>query len=212
MKALLRITMPLVICALAATSVLAAVPVRVNSRNGTDSIAQLWNLFGPTQVVTLKKGTTTVNYKQQVVCPNQDETNASDPSNTLHDGACNGDSTGTQYLYLFQLRSSATNVTVQLSGLAGFTPSTDPSNPTYGVMLCDSSNVNTLELCTTATQDQLPAITQSSNAAHTTATFVIPNFPKFPNGLKHQGQGLTIFVLTNQTASNPISLPVITLP
>jgi hypothetical protein len=212
MKTMVRAVAVLSTCLLA-LPVFGAVPVRINSHNGTDSIAQLWNLFGPTQVVSLKKGTTTVNYKQQVVCINQDETNASDPSNTLHDGACDGDSTGTQYLFLFQLRSSATNVTVQLSGLSGFTPTTtnDP-NPTYGVMLCDPSNTNTLELCTTATQDQLPAIIQSANPAHTTATFVIPNFPKFPNGLKHQGQGLTIFVLTKQTASNPISLPVITLP
>lgn len=210
MKTIVRSVVVLSTCLLALPS-FGAVPVRSNSRNGTDSIAQLWNLFGPTQVVTMKKGTTTVNYKQQVVCPNQDETNASDPTNLLHDGACNGDSTGTQYLYLFQLRSSATNVTVQLSGLSGFTPNTSKDNPTYGVMLCDSSNTNTLELCTTATQDQLPAMTQSANPAGTTATFVIPNFPKFPNGLKHQGQGLTLFVLTNQTASNPISLPVITL-
>lgn len=208
MKTIVRPATVLTLCLLASLPVFGAVPVRGTSNNGDDSIAQLWNLFGPTQVVSLTKGTTTVNYKQQVVCPNQDETNASDPSNTLHDGACNGGSTGTQYLFIYQLRSSATNVTVQLSGLSGFTPNTGDA-PTYGVMLCDPGN--TLELCTTATQSQLPAMTLSSNAAHTTATFVIPNFPKFPNGVKHQGQGLTIFVLTNQTASNPISLPVITL-
>lgn len=210
MKTIVRPATVLTLCLLAALPVFGAVPTRGTSRNGVDSIAQLWNLFGPTQVVTLTKGTTTVNYKQQVVCPNQDETNASDPSNTLHDGACDGDSTGTAYLFIYQLRSSATNVTVQLSGLSGFTPNTSADNATYGVMLCDSHD-NTLELCTTATAAQLPNMTLSSNAANTVATFVIPNFPKFPNGKRHQGQGLTIFVLTQQTASNPINLPVITL-
>jgi hypothetical protein len=205
MKALLRITMPLVICALAATSLFAAsIPVRGSSRNGSDDIAQFWALFGPTQVVTLTKGTTTVNYKQQVVCPTQDVTAAVNPSDTLHDGTCEGGS----YMFIFQLRSSATNVNVQLSGLSGFTQ--DDSSPSYGVVLCDSST-NTLELCTTATEAQLPAITFSHNATNTTVNFVISSFPKFPNGKKHQGQGLTIFVITNQTAPNPINLPVITL-
>jgi hypothetical protein len=210
MKAIARPFSLLVLCLLATLPVFGAnVPTRGTSRNGVDTSAAFWNLFGPTQIVTLTKGTTVVHYKQQVVCPDQNETNAANPSDTLRDGACEGDSTGTGYLYIFQLRSSATNVTVQLSGLSGFTPDTGLDTATYGVMLCDATN--TLELCTTATQDQLPAITLSSNAAHTTATFVIPNFPKFPNGKRHQGQGTTIFVLTKQTASNPISLPVITL-
>lgn len=205
MKLLSRLSTAFVICVLAAQPVFAAsIPVRGSSDNGTDDIAQLWNLFGPTQVVTLAKGTTTVNYKQQVVCPNQDVTGATDPSDTLHDGTCEGGS----YLFIFQLRSSATNVKVQLSGLSGFAP--NASTPNYGVILCDSTD--TLELCTTASQSQLPAITFSPATGNTTtATFVIPSFPKFPNGTRHQGQGLTIFVLTNQTAPNPISLPTISL-
>jgi len=205
MKALSRAALLFVICALASQPVFAAsIPVRGSSRNGTDDIAQFWSLFGPTQVVTLTKGATTVNYKQQVVCPLQDVTAAVNPSDTLHDGTCEGGS----YLFIFQLRSSATNVNVQLSGLSGFTP--DANSPSYGVILCDSST-NTLELCTTATQAQLPAITFTSNGTNTTVNFQIASFPKFPNGKKHQGQGLTIFVLTNQTAPNPINLPVITL-
>jgi hypothetical protein len=186
----------------------AVVPVRGSSRNGVDSIAQLWNLFGPTEVRTLTKGTTTVNYKQQVVCPNQDVANVVKPADTLHSGTCEGGNGNLpSYLFIFQLRSSATNVTVQLGNLVGFTP--DANDPTYGVMLCDDAN--TLELCTTATQDQLPNMTITANAAHTTATFVIPSFPKFPNGIRHQGQGLTIFVVTQQTQPNPIALPTITL-
>lgn len=204
MKVLSRLLGIFLTFLLVAQPVLAAsIPVRGSSANGTDSIANLWNLFGPTQVVSLVNGATTVNYKQQVVCPSQDVTAAVNPTDTLHDGTCEGGS----YLFIFQLRSSATNVTVQLSGLSGFTQ--NANLPNYGVILCDSTD--TLELCTTATQSQLPAIGFSTNSNNTVATFTIANFPKFPNGQRHQGQGLTIFVLTQQSSPNPINLPVITI-
>jgi hypothetical protein len=203
----------LVVCLLVALPVFAAIPVRHSSDNGVDSIADLWNLFGPTEIRTLTKGTIKVNYKQQVVCPGQDVASVVNPSDSLHAGGCEGPSnngTNPTYLFIYQLRSSATNVTVQLGNLVGFTA--DGSVPTYGVVLCDPSN--TLELCTTATQAQLPNITFSPSTPgtpSTTATFVIPSFPKFPNGTKHQGQGMTIFVVTHQTATQPIALPTITL-
>jgi hypothetical protein len=202
----------LVVCLLVALPVFAAIPVRHSSDNGVDSVANLWNLFGPTEIRTLTKGTIKVNYKQQVVCPNQDVASVVDPSDTLHAGGCEGpnnNGTNPTYLFIYQLRSSATNVTVQLGNLVGFTAS-DGSVPTYGVVLCDPTD--TLELCTTATQGQLPNITFSpTTGSSTTATFVIPSFPKFPNGAKHQGQGVTIFVITQQTATQPIALPTITL-
>jgi hypothetical protein len=204
MKTIVKRFVVLVTALLVALPASANIPVRGSSQNGEDSDAQFWAMFGPTQLVTLTKGTTTVKYKQQVVCTNQQVTNAVNPSDTQNDGACEDGA----YLFIFQLRSSATNVTVQLSGLSGFTP--DANQPTYGVMLCDSPE-NTLELCTTATQNQLPAIKFSTNQANTTATFVIPNFPKFKNGINHQGVGLTLFVLTQQTAPHPISLPSISL-
>jgi hypothetical protein len=203
MKTSVRPVVISLFCLLAALPLFAVVPTRPSSRNGTDSIADLWNLFGPTQVVSLKKGTIQVNYKQQVVCDNQQVTAAVNPTNTLRDGACEDGS----YLFIFQLRSSATNVTVQLGGLSGFTP--DLSLPNFGVILCDASN--TLELCTTATVDQLPNMTFTPNGTNTTETIFIPNFPKFPNGTRHQGQGLTIFVRTQQSSPNPINLPTITL-
>jgi hypothetical protein len=181
-----------------------SIPVRGSSRNGTDDIAQLWNLFGPTGMLTLTNGTKKVTYKQQVVCPSQDVTNASDPTNTLHTGTCESGA----YLFIFQLRSSSSNVTVTLGNLNGFVP--DPNSPSYGVLLCDSPD-NTLELCTTATQAQLPNITFSSNQTHTTASFVIPNFPAFPVGKVHQGQGITLFLLTQQAGPNPVFLPTIAI-
>jgi len=179
-----------------------SIPVRGSSRNGENSSAQFWNLMGPTQMLTLTKGATQVTYKQQVVCPNQQVTAASNPTDVFDDGSCADGA----FLFIFQLKSTATNVTVQLSGVKGFTA--DTTVPTYGVMLCDSST-NTLELCTTGTQSQLPNITFSSTA--TTVTFVIPSFPAFPNGKGHEGQGLTLFIMTQQSDPHPIYLPKISL-
>jgi hypothetical protein len=180
------------------------IPVRGTSRNGEDSIAPFWNLMGPTSLLTLTKGTEKVMVKYQVVCPTQDVSSVVDSTNTQNAGTCAGGS----YLYIFQLRSTATNVTVLLSGLMGFTP--DANDPNYGVMLCDPTN--DLQMCTTATQDQLPAITFStSGATNGTASFFIPSFPNFPAGKNHQGQGLTIFVLTTLGQPRPVTIPRIAL-
>ena len=180
------------------------IPVRGTSRNGEDSISPFWNLMGPTSLLTLTKGTDKVMVKYQVVCPTQDVSSVVDPTNTQNAGTCEGGS----YLYIFQLRSTATNMTVLLSGLMGFTPDADA--PNYGVMLCDPTN--DLQLCTTATQDQLPAITfTTSGATNGTASFFIPSFPNFKAGKNHQGQGLTIFVLTNLNQPRPVTIPRIAL-
>jgi hypothetical protein len=195
----------LVSCLLATLPALAGtIPVRGSSRNGENGSAAFWAALGPTQALTLAKGTTQVMFKQQVVCPSQDFGNASNPSDTQSAGACESGS----YMFIFQLLSTATNVNVVLSGIKGFTP--DANNPNYGVLLCDSPQ-NTLELCTNATADQLPAISFTTNASNTTATFSIPSFPNFPAGTNHQGRGLTIFVLTQQTTERPVSVPRITL-
>jgi hypothetical protein len=189
---------------LLALPALATIPVRGSSRNGQNSSAQFWALFGPTQTATISKGTTKVTYKLQVVCPSQQVTNASNPTDEFDNGACDDGS----YLFIFQLKSTATNVTVQLSGISGFVP--DATSPNYGVMLCDNAQ-NTLELCTTGAEADLPAITFSTNATNSTATFVIPSFPNFANGKNHQGQGLTLFILTQQAVPHSIWLPHISL-
>ena len=161
-----------VICLLVTLPALASIPVRGSSRNGDNGSAAFWAALGPTQLLTLVQGTTKVMYKEQVVCPGQDFANASDPTDTQNAGACESGS----YLFIYQLRSTSTNVSILLSGIMGFTP--DSTAPNYGVMLCDSTT-NTLTLCTTASQDQLPAITFTPNATNTTATFFIPSFPNF---------------------------------
>ena len=203
-KSIIGRTGILVVCLLLTLPALAGtIPVRGTSRNGENGSAAFWAALGPSQLLTLQKGTTKVMFKQQVVCPTQDFANASNPSDTQNAGACEGGS----YLFIFQLRSTATNVSVLLSGIMGFTP--DADSPNYGVMTCDDTN--TLEMCTTATQDQLPAITFTPNGSNTTATFFIPSFPNFPTGKNHQGQGITIFVLTQQTGPRPVSIPRIAL-
>lgn len=191
------------VCALAAVTAFSfvSIPVRGSSGNGEDSNAAFWNLFGPAQSRTLTKGTTSVGYKFQVVCPNQTVTAALNPSDAYNDGACEDAS----YLFIYQLHSTATNVNFKLSKLVGFTP--NANTPTYGVMLCDSPN-NTMEMCTNTTQAQLPAITFATASNNTVATFTIPNFPAYPAGTNHQGQGLTLFVLTKQGNANPVDLPV----
>jgi hypothetical protein len=193
-----------VICLLVSMPALASIPVRGSSRNGENGSAAFWAALGPTQLLTLVQGTTKVMYKEQVVCPQQDFANASDPTDTQNAGACESGS----YLFIYQLRSTSTNVSILLSGIMGFTP--DSTSPNYGVMLCDSTT-NTLELCTTATQDQLPAITFTPNSTNTTATFFIPSFPNFKDGPNHEGQGITIFILTQQTGPRPVSIPRIAL-
>jgi hypothetical protein len=193
-----------VVCLLVTLPAFAAIPVRGTSRNGEDGSAAFWAALGPTQLLTLQKGTTKVMYKQQIVCPAQDFANASNPSDTQNAGACEGGS----YLFIYQLRSTSTNVNILLSGIMGFTP--DATSPNYGVMVCDSTT-NTLEMCTTATQGQLPAITFSTNTANTTATYFIPSFPNFPKGTNHEGYGITIFILTQQSGPRPVSIPRIAL-
>jgi len=205
MKTIVGRVVVLVMCLqlVALPALAVTIPVRGASRNGQNSSAQFWNLFGPSQILTMSKGTTQVTYKQQVVCPTQQGVTAAvNPTDEFDNGSC----LDKQFMFIFQLKSTATNVTVQLSGMQGFTA--DANSPTYGVMLCDSST-NTLELCTTATEADLPAITFSSTA--TTATFVIASIPNFPNGKNHQGQGLTLFVMTQQNAPHPVYLPKISL-
>jgi hypothetical protein len=195
----------LVICLLITLPALAGViPVRGTSRNGEDGGAAFWAALGPTQLLSLSKGTSKISYRQQVVCPNQDFANATNPSDTQNAGACEGGS----YLFIYQIRSTSTNVSILLTGITGFTP--DATSPNYGVMTCDSTT-NTLEMCTTATQAQLPAITFSTNASNTQATYFIPSFPNFPVGKNHQGYGITIFILTQQTGPRPVSFPRIWL-
>ena len=199
-------------CALCAVPSFAGVPVRGSSQNGVDSIAPFWNLAGPTGPSARHGGT--VMLETQIVCTNQDVSAAVDNTNSDSATANAGGCVSGGYTFLFQIQTTATSLTVTLSGLVGFTPTIADPGSKYGVAVCDNdpSNPqasNTLELCTHVSGTQLSNITATPNKNNTKITFTVPSIPNFPAGVGNQGQGLTLVVVTQQSASHPISVPKI---
>jgi len=177
-----------------------------------NSDAPNWNLLGATQPLSLSANGKKVFVTRQIICLNQDvEDSLSSPTLSLT-GTCDSG----VYLHIFQLKSTSTNVTVTFGQLVGFVA--DATFGNYGVMICDdndSQNGNTLELCTTDPNDpngnNIPDITFTVAKNKTSVSFVIPSFPSFPAGLDNQGQGLTIFVITQQPHPLPIQLPKVAI-
>ncbi len=195
-------------CALCAVPSFAGVPVRGSSQNGVDSIAPSWNLAGPTGPSARHGGTVTL--ETQIVCTNQDVAAALDNTDSANAGGC----VSGGYTFLFQIQTTATSLTVTLSGLVGFKPLTADPGSTYGVAVCDNDPnnpqaSNTLELCTHVSGTQLSAITATVNKNNTKITITVPSIPNFSAGVGNQGQGLTLVVVTQQSASHPISVPKI---
>jgi hypothetical protein len=207
-KQYLRFGPALLFCALYAIPSFATLPVRGSSRNGVDSIASFWNLSGPTAPLPRHGGAVTL--KTQIVCTNQDVAAAVDNTDSVNAGAC----VSGGYTFLFQIQSSATNLTVTLSNIVGFTPVVDDPGSSYGVAICDNDPnnpqaSNTLQLCTTVSGTQLSNITATVNKNNTKITFAVPSIPNFSPGVGNQGQGLTLVVVTQQSSSHPISVPKI---
>jgi len=192
---------------LASVAIAAGTPIRGSSRNGVDSGAPTWLLFARTAPYALISGTKSVTMTREVVCPGQDvEATLSIP--TLNrSGSCDSG----QYLFIYQLTSTSTNVHVLIGKLLNFVA--DSSLPNYGVMVCDNSdptNGNTLELCTNdPTGSHVPDITTTVSSTESLVTFTVPNFPTFKAGTPQQGKGLTLFVLTQQSNAVPIHYPTI---
>jgi hypothetical protein len=184
----------------------AALPTRRASQNGTNGSAAFWNLFGPTRTINFNPNIKT---SRQVICDSQDVEAVQSVPDPLRTGGCDSGN----YLFVFQFSSALTNLTVTMDNLVGFIPGTNPA--TYGVLVCDSANTgpsgNTLERCTTKGALQLPAVTATINAAHTSISFFIPNIPVFPAGKQRQGAGLTLFVLTTQTPAVPLAAPRVSI-
>jgi hypothetical protein len=179
-------------------SAFAAPPIRHSSDKGVDSGVDGWNLFGPTQLLSVAN----FKYAQQVQCPNNDV--AASQGDTTNAGGC----TSGAYVFLFQIPAGTTNMTVAFKNLVGFTFNDDPNNPdqaTVGAMVCDNSN--TKLLCTTLGSFQIPNITFTHTA--TSVSFHIPNIPAYPAGTGTQGQGLTLFVQTLQSPTIPVAFPKI---
>jgi hypothetical protein len=184
-----------------------ALPIRHGSDVGVTSIADSFNLFGPTDALALTTATTV---SQDVLCPGQqvaaangDETNA---------GGC----TGGVYLFLLQIRTTKTTpIVISVKNLVGFTFVDNPNNAaesTVGVIECDSGNTATL--CTTlgsGSASQFPAVTFTHSIDNTVVNIHIPaDLPAYPKGTGTQGQGLTVFVQTTQSPALPLAFPKIT--
>ena len=174
--------------------------IRGSSDNGEDSNAPNWLLLGRSQSISLAANGKKAISTREIICLNQDVEN-SRPSPTLTlSGSCD---TG-DYMYLFQFQSTSANVGVSIGKLAGF----DFGNVNnFGVMICNSPT-NTIEMCTNDDGTHIPNFTTSTTK--TAVTFTVPGtFPTYPAGTAEQGQGLTFFVITKQSASLPISLPTV---
>jgi len=123
----------------------------------------------------------------------------------------NGSCDSGDYIFLFQIQSTSTNVSVNVGKLQGFTR-VDGDGGTYGVMICDDS-LNDQELCTSDPNDpnfdNISGITFTVNSKNNSSvSFVVPSFHSFPAGSTPQeGQGLTFFIKTHQNNALPIAYP-----
>jgi len=188
----------------------AGVPIRQSSDNGTPTNAVTWNLLGRTVPVTLTGNGKSITMRREVICPQQDV--ASSKGDNSAAGGC---SSG-EYLLLYQILSNSKNVTLELSGLEAGTFSKVGGNGsgTYGVMICDDAN-NDAELCTEDSESpgytNLEKITFAVKGS-TSVSFTIPSFPTFSAGENNaEGQGLTLFIVTRQSAPLPISFPTVSV-
>jgi hypothetical protein len=85
------------------------------------------------------------------------------------------------------------------------------STSSVGVIECD--NNNTVALCTTlgtGSASQFPAVT-FTHTGNTVVNIHIPaDLPDYPAGTGTQGQGLTVFIQTQQSSAVPVALPKLT--
>jgi hypothetical protein len=201
------------ICVLAAVVALGSVsaygrpPVRQSSDNGIGSSIQQWMLLESSLPVVLTAGGKSVTMTREILCPQQDQSG----------GSC---SPSGNYMYVFQLQSTATNVTINIGKLQkGTFKAVDQDGPigTYGFVVCNDDpdnpeDGNSAELCTEDPND--PGYNNFSGITFavkgkTGVQFTIPSFPSFPPGNSAEGQGLTIYIVTTQSAPIPIIYPSI---
>jgi hypothetical protein len=192
--------------ALSATLAFAAVPVRKASQNGQAGGAPQWKLLGRSVPVLLTANGKQATMTREIICAQQD-VDASTNGNQSNPGGCDsGD-----YIFIFQFKSAATSLTVNISRLSGFSlnPSDGFINPSYGVLICDDADGNDQELCTVDTNPSVSTdITITTPKNLSSIKFVISPLPTFNAGSNaEEGQGLTLFVATHQNSPVPISLP-----
>lgn len=177
-----------------------ATTIRGSSGNGADTDAVNWLLSGRLAPFHLAASGKSATGTREIVCMNQDvEATLPSPDQTLA-GSCDSGN----YMFLFQVQSTSSNVSVVIGRLLGFDP-TDATS--YGVMICDNSSVNSIEMCTTATKTQIPTI--NTTVSKTGVTFTVPGtFPTYPAGTAQQGRGLTFFVIVGNPAKPIPALPL----
>lgn len=206
MKCTRMLPLPLVglIFTLGASLAFAGVPVRGASQNGASNGAPEWKLFGRSVPITLAANGKTATMTREILCAQQDvDASPNGQQSEANAGSCDsGD-----FLFVFQLQSTATNLTVNITRLSGFTVTTSPAS--YGVLVCDDDTQNNQELCTVDTVPSVSGeITFSTPKKPTSIKFVIPTFPAFVAGSTvEEGQGLTLFIETHQSSPVPISIP-----
>jgi len=182
---------------LCATTILFAVTIRGSSGNGEDSGAPHWLLLGRSKNLSLHGNGKTATMRREIVCPNQDVENTQPTPVLTLSGSCDSGAS----MLMYQLQSTAANLAVTFKSLAGF-DGTNANN--FGVMICDSPN-NTIELCTNAPASNIPNITTTTTKS--SVTFTVPGtFPTYPAGTAQQGQGLTFFVIIQQTPPLPLGM------
>lgn len=178
--------------------VFARVPIRPTSDNGTGNNSDFWTLFGRTTLIPLSANGKSAKATRQIICPNQDRVNGSCASGV--------------YVFLFQIQSTSTNVSVNIGKLQGFKKVDGDHSGTYGVMICDDS-LNDQELCTSDPNDpnfnNISGITFTVKSKNNSSvSFGVPSFANFPAGsTPEEGQGLTFYIQTTQNAALPIAYP-----
>lgn len=200
-KAIIASLMVLVLVLYPQTAFANAIPIRHGSDVGVTSNAVSWNLYGPSLLFPDGE----ISTYQEVICPQG--VAAADDDNT-NAGGCEGG----QYIWVYQFTSTKTNIVFTVNDLVGFTFNEDTSDPdesTVGVIQCDSNN--TAGLCTTlaasGAASSFPAITFTHPKTNVSVSFHIPSVPAYPAGTGGQGQGLTVFIETQQSSPIPVAIP-----
>lgn len=177
----------------------AAFGIRQSSDNGQSGAVNSWSVLGRTVAIPLGKK---VMLMRQVICAT---------SGDRQDGSCVSSVDGSgNYVFLFQFQATpGTALTVNIGQLQ------KNSATSGGATYCNDDPMfgNNQELCSQDPSDTDPNHTiflgmTFTVLGKTSARFMIPSFPTFLPGMTpEEGQGLTLYIQTHQSAPLPIAYP-----